>query len=117
MILVLVTVNLSSCEIAADIVEASVVSDDVGKVDFNNSVLKPEKSLAVNCITIECVFRSITVVEELVNKREQSSRISNEGVENVFTSVLLYSEVCIVLCSPLLELFGANGSFLIAFGT
>ena len=117
MILALVTVNLSSCEIAADIVEASVVSDDVGKVDFNNSVLKPEKSLAVNCITIECVFRSITVVEELVNKREQSSRISNEGVENVFTSVLLYSEVCIVLCSPLLELFGANGSFLIAFGT
>ena len=117
MILVLVTVNLSSCEIAADIVEASVVSDDVGKVDFNNSVLKPEKSLAVNCITIECVFRSNTVVEELVSKREQSSRISNAGVENVLTSDLLYIEVCIEACSALLELFEVIGSFLIAFGT
>ena len=53
MILLLVTVSLSSCEIAADMIEASVVSDDVGRVDFRSSVLSPEKSLAVNCITIE----------------------------------------------------------------
>ena len=115
-ILLLVTVRRSSCDIAADIMEASAVSDDVGKVDFNNSVLRPEKSLAVNCITVEWVVRSNTVGEEFVSSREQSSKISNAGVENVLTSVRLYKEVCIN-CSPLLELIGVAGSFFIALGT
>ena len=108
--LLLVTVKRSSCDIAADIMEASVVSDDVGKVVFNSSVLRPEKSLAVNCITVEWVLRSNTVVEEFVNKREQSSKISNAGVENVLTSVLLYKEVCMEFY-PLLEPIGVAKSF------
>ena len=52
-ILLLTPVNLSSCDIAAEIIDASVVSEDVGRVDFSNSLLRPEKSRAVNCITIE----------------------------------------------------------------
>ena len=52
-ILLLTMDSRSSCDIAAEIVVASAVSEDVGNVDFNNSVLSPEKSRAVNCNTVE----------------------------------------------------------------
>ena len=79
--------------------EASVVSDDVGRVDFNSSLLSPEKRRAVNCITVECVKWSKVIVDELLSNREHNSKISKAGVEKVFISVLLYNDVC-MLGSP-----------------
>ena len=93
-----ISLSRSSCEMAAEITEASVASVDEGSVVFSNSMLRPDSRDEAKEMTAEWVSNSATRDVDVLIKSQQKLRISNAGVEKVLTSplikVVLFDDPC-----------------------